>query len=405
MKTKLLLALGAISTAGCAAESTGPSAPATSIEVKVVPLELTGITDATFSVTVQNGNDEVVWSCPDLTSSRFGNGLGDLSYVGPCDAQSNPHTVTLELVSRSDAGGVLPETDWRDPTPVALEVDCVENADVPVTFNLVVMRRANQGFFDIAVTFEDVFCSAKFDCLERDFLHNPATGERDTTLVFAFACAAGVGEETTMYLDDLVINCDDGTTYNIDPTVGPGNQGGQPPLLYQVGTYWGQEVFEGQNIDKCYWNVAIGVDLTIPVPQDANCVLTATGTATGGTFVDNTSPDGSWWPIIEWTIPLTDGTGALICGENPMDGVGSGVVTGYTDQIGETFDHMYDCGLEPGQFACAGDVTVLAGEQLLFAAAPGGFTVHVGGTASPVFPLPPGHTLTRCCVEECCATP
>lgn len=80
-------------------------------------------------------------------------------------------------------------------------------------------------------------------------------------------------------------------------------------------------------------------------------------------------------------------------------------MTGYTDQIGETFDHMYDCGLEPGQFACAGDATVLGGEQLLFAAAPGGFTVNVGGTASPVFPLPPGHTLTRCCVEECCAAP
>jgi len=34
-----------------------------------------------------------------------------------------------------------------------------------------VVRAANQGFFDVAVSFDDIFCAAKFDCENAD--HTP----------------------------------------------------------------------------------------------------------------------------------------------------------------------------------------------------------------------------------------
>lgn len=101
------------------------------------------------------------------------------------------------------------------------------------------------------------------------------------------------------------------------------------------------------------------------------------------------------------SIPLTNAAGELICGANPLDGSGSGVVTGYTEGV-ETFDHVYHCGDNPGEQRYAGDALELNGEPLVFAEVAGGFTVKVGDTTSAAFPLPPGHTLNRCCIESCC---
>ncbi|MFT7582300.1 MAG: hypothetical protein ACI9MR_003982, partial [Myxococcota bacterium] len=109
---------------------------------------------------------------PLICATQFGNGPGgDWSYIAPCDASDDArsHTVTIWLDTLDVTGPATPLSpgdDYHDPCPTgcALPVTCTENADTPVNFNITVMRTAGQGFFDIAVSFDDVFCSAKLDC-------------------------------------------------------------------------------------------------------------------------------------------------------------------------------------------------------------------------------------------------
>src|SRR6201999_2048098 len=105
---------------------------------------------------------------------------------------------------------------------------CAENADTPVRFDLTIMRRAQQGFFDIAVSFEDVFCSAKVDCEDRD--GDPLEllfdgDERASTAVLALACTAGANE-TNIYLDDVVVDCGPGAVHSLVPVGARGNRPG-----------------------------------------------------------------------------------------------------------------------------------------------------------------------------------
>ena len=139
---------------------------------------------------------DLVWQQGSLTSVQYGNAAGgDISYVGPCDADvpSGKNWVALDLKlvnvgankgSYSGTASPFPGTnnllddqnsallgdldaDFINPSPhndaLVLAFYCNENADTEVTFNLTVMRDADQGFFDAAVNFEDIFCSMKFD--------------------------------------------------------------------------------------------------------------------------------------------------------------------------------------------------------------------------------------------------
>jgi len=203
------------------------------IEVKVAPLTLPGIARACYDVLVQNGLGETVWArgvfgqqwpedTTTLCSTQFGNGAGgDISYVGPCDADQPSHTVTLSVdglydVSGNDIGEYV--NPCPPNTPCTLPVLCAENADTPVTFNFTIMRAANQGFFDVAVNFDNIFCSAKVDCTYDtegtepiELLFDPATGERIQTAVVGFACTAGPGTDasTTLMMNDLRVTCGD----------------------------------------------------------------------------------------------------------------------------------------------------------------------------------------------------
>ncbi len=108
---------------------------------------------------------------------------------------------------------------------------CEENADTRVDFNITLMREANQGFFDIAVTFDDIFCSAKVDCAYAggrpiELVMGP-DGRRVPTVVWALACTDGspggaVATSTHLYMDDVVLDCD-GTRFTVSPSDGPGN--------------------------------------------------------------------------------------------------------------------------------------------------------------------------------------
>ncbi len=374
----------------------GQAAPSTTnVAIEVAPLELPGITNARYTVTVTAGGD-TVWSKA-IDADRYGDGAGSLAYVGPCDASVQPNTVTLVLNALEDAAGDVPAGTWQNPTPVSLDVVCRENADVPVRFDLTIMRDASQGFFDIAVAFEDVFCSAKFDC-KPDLLHNGE--ERALTGIIGFACAAGKDQETTLYLSDVTLTCDGLTPVVVDPSRGPGQFAASAPL-FGAATYWGKEGFD--TLDKCYWNTSLGLTFE-PTGNPQNCRIQAVGTAVGGPLPESTG--ALRYPVIAWDVPVTDGAGALLCSEHPLNGPSLAVRTRYSDLAAEALTHPYACGGRPG-LSCTGNTPIVAGEDINISdLGAGALRVEIGGVANDV-QLPPGHSFADdigCCIAPCCSS-
>ncbi|HRE88129.1 MAG TPA: hypothetical protein PK095_03230, partial [Myxococcota bacterium] len=244
--------------------------------------------------------------------------------------------------------------------PLTQPATCLPNADTRVSFDLTVMRRAEQGFFDIAVSFEDVFCSAKFDCCYDDNgdgcapdgsedieLLFDANGQRARTFVLGFACAAPVssGEQAALYLDALQLDCDvnsDDTTFVADLTLDPTQKGNlcvagevdtclpitaasgvdANDYLYQAATYQTYELSAAaQPWETVSWNVALGVN-----PAIANCRL-----RTRGTYDDAANPNdhadggrirpGAIYPYIQWDVALDT------CGSEPLTFAPTGPVT------------------------------------------------------------------------------
>jgi len=348
----LLLGLGATAT-GCSSE-TQPTGPA--VKIGVAPLTLSTVNDACYRLTVLNGDTDPVWQQEGVCSGQYGDGKGAITYIGPCDAQlvdGDPqvNTVRLELEELYDQSGPIDRDTYRNPcghadngnddgfAPCELSFECLENQDVFVEFNLTVMRSANQGFFDIAVNFDDIFCSAKVDCEygPRDpikLLFNPNTGKREETAVVAFACTAGTGDAsaTALFMDDLTVNCD-GHEIRLDPTNGPGNvwndqnpdpDGSDP--VWQYATYFGNESLncDEASCNKVYWNIAIGLD-----PRAGNCHLSGSATAAkDDQMTDFQTPERSTYPVIAFDLDLTND--GRVCQQNPLNGDGSGVQTVYT---------------------------------------------------------------------------
>jgi hypothetical protein len=159
------------------------------VAVSVAALNLQGVGDVVWDVEVVNGADpaEVVWQRR-LSSSGYGDGAGSASYVGPCDADpavadntvhvwvvgvyAAPVTTLGSFASGAEAGVAGAPMDFQNPTtvgsPLTRGVTCQQNADAAVQFDVALMRPAQQGFFDIAVAFNNIFCSAKFDCCAED---------------------------------------------------------------------------------------------------------------------------------------------------------------------------------------------------------------------------------------------
>lgn len=392
-------------------KSAAPAGPKGRLALNVRPLDLPGIQNAHYAVTVTTALGQTVWQEDDLSSVVYGNGPGgDIAYVGSCDASAgaNPHTVTVDITQLDVAGSPLPADEWADPGPISQTVNCIENEDVSVVFNLTILRDANQGFFDVGVTFDNIYCSAKLDCAKDgqalNLLFDPSEDARDSTIVFAMACAAAIGGPTILYLTDIEVQCGAGAanhTYQINPALGPGNLGGEAPFLFETATYWGQEGYS--NVDKCYWNTSIGIDLDGTgggnATDRASCVLTARGTASPTPFINNHTPDDAVWPVIEWNVPLTDVNGTLICGQNPVGGVGSGVTVAYSKYAATPFAHHYTCGETPGNVPCIGMDQGFTGTSVMFQEVEGGFQVAVDGTIRSAIALPPGIRLGGCCCD------
>jgi hypothetical protein len=323
--------------AGCI--GAGPTPPRGRVAIAVAPLSLPGVVDADYTLTVTNaagGAGETVWTKA-LSSRGYGDGAGSLSYVGTCDAEAGINTVTLRLDALYDASGELAPASYMNPTPVAREVGCVEGADVAVRFDITLARRAEQGFFDVAVQFRDIFCSAKLDC-ERDGadleLVHDASGARGMTAVLGFACTGSLSGSTYLYFDDPVITCS-GLTQEIrvDPT-GLGNVAlGAAPSANADGYLFGAIVFRGVEgfAGKAYWNVAFGLDSDV-FDAAGTCLLRQRATASGEAFPQQPGgfplPPGSVYPVIEWAVPLSDAT-HRVCTQHEVDAPLSGVATQY----------------------------------------------------------------------------
>ncbi|TNF37866.1 MAG: hypothetical protein EP329_01985 [Deltaproteobacteria bacterium] len=309
------------------------------LSIAVAALNLPGVTDADYTLTVHNGpggTGEVVWTRA-ISSAAYGDGAGSLSYVGTCDAGTGINTVTLELTALYDASGALPVGSYMNPTPVSREVACVADGDVAVTFDIALARRAEQGFFDVAVQFQDLFCSAKLDCENPDgsdleLLHAP-DGGRGMTAVLGFACTASTTGSTYLYMDDLVIHC---AGFTEDVRVAPTGLGTQAPVANADGYLFGAAVYRGteQLASKAYWNVSLGLDATTFAAAGA-CTLTTRATASREPFPQEVGgfplPAGAVYPVVTWDVALSDAS-QRVCTSHEIDG-GDGVATDYVGYL------------------------------------------------------------------------
>ncbi|HRE90055.1 MAG TPA: hypothetical protein PK095_13055, partial [Myxococcota bacterium] len=313
------------------------------VAIEIAPLGLAGVTNATWNLTVRNAALDVVMS-RNIDADDYGDGAGSVSYVAPCDASSNDNTVSLTLLALYSAEGeMIAPTTYVNPGTLSRSVTCSPNADTPVTFNVTIVRDAQQGFFDVAVTFDDLFCSAKLDCIGDNgqplkLLHN-SDGTRDDTVVLGLACTGGAdGADTQLYLDNIVVNCPGNGTGTVNPAGGPGIL--SAPDLVTGGVLSGAAVYRGEEqvgFDMLYWNVSLGFKATFP-----GCVLTTRATASDGPLIGATTPAGWTYPYIQWNVPLTNSGGALSCTQHPISGTPPGLSVVYTaPNTPETFAHGF----------------------------------------------------------------
>jgi len=430
MKARSVRALALCSMSFVAACDAGGS-KGPGVAIAVAPLTLPNVAEVCYGLTVYNSDPTVdgaqtVWSQPNVCSGQYGNNVGgDVTFIGTCDADTpNPNNnlnyvkLVLNTVEVQPGRGSLPadiknilddqatvaisgdgDADFENPclgtAGCVLSFECLENADVQVEFNLTIMADADQGFFDIAVNFEDIFCSGKYDtCYATDdagtdideskwvellfgddaTAATPVDGPgRDRTGVLALACTGGpdtaaagnregIDYDTTLHYSQVTLTCSNGTTTNTidlplnlaagnhDVAVAWGGAIGTQSLQYA--TYLGTEELDcgttqGPNgttvpvsCNKKYLNIAIDLE---DVPADWRCALNAQATATNGVDdgenpvdtepLDNgvLSAAGTNYPFIN--VAIKD---ALSCQMNPLGGPGAMGIISASSFIGGT---------------------------------------------------------------------
>ena len=346
-----LVVLAGLIAAGCGAEA--PERGGAQVAIGVGALNLPGLVDAEYTLRVKQAGGGLVWERT-LRASAYGDGTS-LAYVGPCDADpaAQPNRVELEVERLFDASGEVPASAWMNPTataPLALDVPCVANADAPARFDVTLARRAQQGFFDVAVQFDDVFCSAKADCVDESgdalrLVFGP-DGTRWPTYVVALACTSGEsGAPIHLYLTDPLVTCANAAS-PIPLERGPGNvyDAAYPPPapLAQAMVFRSQGALSGASGSPLPWlhaSVAVALDPTAAGP----CTLTTRFTATTATL-PGFSLAGGTYPLIDVTLPLLDAAEARACTRHPLDGGDGAVDTVYTSPAAPT---LFDTRLSP----------------------------------------------------------
>jgi len=74
-----------------------PDGPQSRVRIAVGSLELTGVSDVCYRITVENASTNTVWQKSGICADSFGDGIGGIAYVGPCDASDNDNVVRLEI--------------------------------------------------------------------------------------------------------------------------------------------------------------------------------------------------------------------------------------------------------------------------------------------------------------------
>jgi hypothetical protein len=325
-----------------------------------------------------------------------------VTYIGTCDADDGvvespaqaTNTVALTMRAICASGNCIDTTpqdliadndigDWQNPcteeNPCELTAPCVENQDTTVTFNITVLREANQGFFDIVVNFEDVFCSAKLDCFP-SLLPNPygdPPGMRDSTVVVGFACTGGSGSDTHVYFNQGSFVCVGGVNHalsinfetngleignrdhnytvsilDFDTGIDAPFDDTADPLIFQHTYYRGIE--ELDELNKIYSNIAYGFNYDgIAAALDDN--------VTGCTYVNTMTASDGVLPA-DWVYPKVQFCADVgpSCGPYPLNGpqqfptldpynpagppVAGGVFTSYVNPNGDENSTL--CGSE-----------------------------------------------------------
>ncbi|TNF24168.1 MAG: hypothetical protein EP329_25530 [Deltaproteobacteria bacterium] len=244
--------------------------PEGKLDLHVAPLQLDAVGTAVYDITVEYLDGANGWQPVATISNRDSDFRGELSYVGPCVAGgADESRVSVSLLSVTNSNG--DPIDIVLPPPVVETFTCVENADAQVQVDITVLRMASQGFTDIQVDFEDVFCSAKVDCSPA-LLHDPVTGERGPTLVTAMACTGDQNADvadTYIAFVDAYLCCDDGVQ-SLCTALGQ-----EPPFagVVTTETYSGVEAIAG----KHYFNSAWLLDVDYLSTHTATCTFSAFG--------------------------------------------------------------------------------------------------------------------------------
>lgn len=247
---------------------------------------------------------------------------------------------------------------WLSPCSPAdggctLRTRCEVGATTPVRFDLGLARLADQGFFDTAISFDDVYCSAKvetcYDASPQGGAGEPikllfdADGQRVRTAVLGFACS-GPSADVTLVVSDLTLTCEQDT----DPA--PGWQGGarvltldrsrmqgtvdltgpaltrEGRMLYAYANYRGLELLG--EFGKRYWNSALALredgpsDVVGALPGNRNCRVTGRMSAfdqAARSLGEGDSPGGFQaaanraQPYFDFSVRLTDANAAWDC--------------------------------------------------------------------------------------------
>jgi len=349
----------ALSGLGCSQEP-GSGAEGAHVSVSVAPLDGSGIGVACFDLQVYTASG-LLWKKGDSTTSyldydedtvcsdQFGTaGGGSIRWVGSCDAQASAdtdlitpgvqNTVTLWFDGIYDQAKTA-TTQVYDPCGAggcSIDFTCVANGDSPAEFNFSVIRDAEQGFFDIAVRFDSIYCSSKYDdCYgnERISLFSGEDGAHNTG-VFALACTAPSPDDVDLYYGDVVVACS-GVNFPIDPTVtGTATATSVPPghaLTYTVFRAPSTTSCNDETCNGLYWNIAFDLkDLSAPELGSCSLAFSATGTKGNGTFVNGAPSAGSTYPYVDVSATLNGPT----CQQNPLNGDESAVVTAYHGAFG-----------------------------------------------------------------------
>ncbi len=384
----------ALAVGGCADHGSRTPPASGELAVRVAPLSLPGIAVACYDVAVTNDVGEFVWRQGDpdvaytagdlgaLCSDRYGNGAGgDIAYVGPCDAMDNNGDgnatgyVTLWVDGLYDAAGA-DLADWVDPCPngCTLQAECRENTDVSVGFSLTIMRQAHQGFFDLMIFLDDVFCAAKLDNCGNDgtlmtFLLDG--GFPRPTAVLAFACSTGKTGGEILYASDSALECDSpagSASLDISVSEGLHPYPGKVVFAYNVDRGTQNYICDADDptctcdpvagdCQNLFWNTVIGIR---PGDESKNCRIVASFSAAYGDapFLESplgfVSPQMTTYPYIAVDVPVTDADGQILCTVNPLNGVDSGVGTVYTplSVTGVPFCSSYDGDVTQRAMAC-----------------------------------------------------